>query len=672
MKVNILAILLCSYTLTGISSHAQSCLQAPRQTIYFNKQTHQTRVRNIFITPQDSMFITGSVSTAYNGSNNTDFWVMLTNPGGTPVYSKAVGTDKNETVNGIRQTADGGYIIIGNTSKNSIYGEGWIAKLDRNCHTEWSVVIGGGYSSLAQVAILNNGDYAVSGVLYIKYAGNSNGTINSIDKSSNLVMRFNKDGKVLWWRAFHYTDREALRPIIQLHDNSLLVIGGSPKAESNIGFMVKMNQHNGSIIWMNEFKNPDDKTFPNPSEKSDGSIELHIGNINYNFDKNGKSTGGSIISLNANSALSEVSVAKFGSLAEGEDLYFANIASAPILFLVKDDAQVLWSRSYNPGNAKPITLRSGRIHNNNIYLTGVFGSDRLSDDKPSDEVSYIVQADLAGYTDCSDTFKLAFHIAQLPPQTNSTHSWADEGAVAPQSISLTTRDLVPAEIIDCGSPLCCKNTLVYKDTVACTGTQLQLPGGTVASHNGVYTSISAGPGGCDSAVYYNVNFVQPYPFTSLLGSDTCLVNNQPVTFSVANNPLLTYKWQNGSTALTYTASTSGMYYVTATAACNSFTDTIHVTSKCSYPVYVPSSFTPNNDGLNDVFRIPGSNGQSLMRLNIYNRYGSVIFSTTDAAKGWDGTVKGMLQPAGTYIYTIFYKDFAGNTHQLSGTLVLIK
>jgi len=75
-----------------------------------------------------------------------------------------------------------------------------------------------------------------------------------------------------------------------------------------------------------------------------------------------------------------------------------------------------------------------------------------------------------------------------------------------------------------------------------------------------------------------------------------------------------------------------------------------------YPdVYVPTAFSPNNDGLNDTWFIPALRAYSEFTVSIYNRYGQLIFYTKNNAKPWDGKFNGMLQASGAYVYVVDIK-----------------
>ena len=86
---------------------------------------------------------------------------------------------------------------------------------------------------------------------------------------------------------------------------------------------------------------------------------------------------------------------------------------------------------------------------------------------------------------------------------------------------------------------------------------------------------------------------------------------------------------------------------------------------------IPTAFTPNNDGLNDVFRISGLKFQKLLDFRVFNRWGQVIFQTNSIEKGWDGTFNGHPQDMGTYVYeiTVAHPDGTRKTYKGSVTLI---
>ncbi|MFI5188537.1 MAG: gliding motility-associated C-terminal domain-containing protein, partial [Chitinophagales bacterium] len=89
-------------------------------------------------------------------------------------------------------------------------------------------------------------------------------------------------------------------------------------------------------------------------------------------------------------------------------------------------------------------------------------------------------------------------------------------------------------------------------------------------------------------------------------------------------------------------------------------------------VLVPSAFTPNHDGLNDILK-PRYNGiKHLDYFAVYNRTGQLVFQTSDMDMGWDGDVSDGSQSTGVYVWIIAAEDFKGEKYQLKGTTTLIR
>lgn len=88
---------------------------------------------------------------------------------------------------------------------------------------------------------------------------------------------------------------------------------------------------------------------------------------------------------------------------------------------------------------------------------------------------------------------------------------------------------------------------------------------------------------------------------------------------------------------------------------------------------IPSAFTPNSDGRNDIFRIQGSGNIKLVSFAIYNRWGQQIFRTNQLSEGWNGRIKGQLCDAGTYVWLVDAIDASNGQHILKqGTVTLIR
>ncbi|MFN7115615.1 MAG: gliding motility-associated C-terminal domain-containing protein [Saprospiraceae bacterium] len=97
--------------------------------------------------------------------------------------------------------------------------------------------------------------------------------------------------------------------------------------------------------------------------------------------------------------------------------------------------------------------------------------------------------------------------------------------------------------------------------------------------------------------------------------------------------------------------------------------TIHVNYTCD--PFIPNAFSPNNDGVNDVFQIFSTCPYNDYNMIIFDRWGSKIFQSTDSTAGWDGLVNGVAAQQGAYVYFISVQE-NGKEKTFSGTITLIR
>jgi gliding motility-associated-like protein len=81
-----------------------------------------------------------------------------------------------------------------------------------------------------------------------------------------------------------------------------------------------------------------------------------------------------------------------------------------------------------------------------------------------------------------------------------------------------------------------------------------------------------------------------------------------------------------------------------------------VYKECAFEIKMPNAFTPNGDYKNDIFRVPPQIYNRLIRFSVYNRWGQMMFTTTDMGKGWDGRFQGQPAPTGTYVYYVVMRS----------------
>lgn len=128
---------------------------------------------------------------------------------------------------------------------------------------------------------------------------------------------------------------------------------------------------------------------------------------------------------------------------------------------------------------------------------------------------------------------------------------------------------------------------------------------------------------------------------------------------------------NGSIVASVKIFKAGNYKITA-ADINGCTKEFNVSvvdKNCN--IFIPRSFTPNGDGLNDIFRIPHAGMIQLKEFAVYNRWGLKIFTTSENSHGWDGNYNNRQSPAGVYTYSIT-GSVNGKVRNMSGTIILLR
>ena len=101
-------------------------------------------------------------------------------------------------------------------------------------------------------------------------------------------------------------------------------------------------------------------------------------------------------------------------------------------------------------------------------------------------------------------------------------------------------------------------------------------------------------------------------------------------------------------------------------------DDIKITEYKGPEIYVPQAFTPDGNGTNDILRAVPAGIASFHYFRIYNRWGKLLFQTSEPSIGWDGKIGGNYQPLGTYVWMAEGVDYKGNLVNRKGTVIIMK
>jgi gliding motility-associated-like protein len=221
----------------------------------------------------------------------------------------------------------------------------------------------------------------------------------------------------------------------------------------------------------------------------------------------------------------------------------------------------------------------------------------------------------------------------------------------------------------------------YKDGVLIPATTKRY----VVKQGGTYVAIAINENGCRSSfsesILLNMVDLPVTPILSIIGSSKfCKDESRLLKVVIPNG--LTVNWYKNNTLInnyskdTMRVNDAAEYTVKYmnTSGCLSLVSNKIITEiGCNNTnIYVPDIFSPNGDGINDVVKAVCVGIAKLKYFKIYNRWGNILFETTEESKGWDGRFRGQIQPSDSYIWLVEGIDTNGKEIRKTGTLNLIK
>jgi gliding motility-associated-like protein len=199
------------------------------------------------------------------------------------------------------------------------------------------------------------------------------------------------------------------------------------------------------------------------------------------------------------------------------------------------------------------------------------------------------------------------------------------------NISITARPLQLTKV----KSAVCKGTL-YRQTIITKDT--------------ILTQVLQSVYGCDSTVIDTITALTPPVL--VVSKDTLINPGNNITLFASG--ATTYSWNTGSTQSTISVNpVQSTLYTVIGKAQNGCTDTANIqvdVNACE--ISAPTLFSPNGDGTHDKFKIKGGECLRTYLLQIVNRWGDVVFETSDITEFWDGSFKGQASPEGVYFYVI--------------------
>jgi gliding motility-associated-like protein len=215
--------------------------------------------------------------------------------------------------------------------------------------------------------------------------------------------------------------------------------------------------------------------------------------------------------------------------------------------------------------------------------------------------------------------------------------------------------------------------------------------GQTYTESTLFTYTIPNASGCDSNITVNLTVsAEPIAaFTSvpelieyglseiqMLDQSTGQINSWNWTYTTENGSIQTSSLQNPIFNIPINASGNQIFQLvvsTAQGCTNEITSILNIIEDAA--IYIPNSFSPDGDGVNNTFHVAGRNiDDSYFELTIYNRWGELIFMSQDPNIGWDGAVADQgIAPVGVYTYQVSYRFTNKEKNQIiTGHLNLLR
>ncbi|HRH58836.1 MAG TPA: gliding motility-associated C-terminal domain-containing protein, partial [Chitinophagales bacterium] len=232
-----------------------------------------------------------------------------------------------------------------------------------------------------------------------------------------------------------------------------------------------------------------------------------------------------------------------------------------------------------------------------------------------------------------------------------------------------------------GTPATGGNTYSWQASSGLSADDIAQP---VANTSGIYVlTVTKTSNGCKSTDAMEVLVDTIKPIADAGEDQTFGCPHSTITLGASPSPDLSYLWIRSlglseNNIAQPTTDTSGTFVLMVTNTknhCRSAFDTVVISPKnCNCVFYVPTAFTPNNDGINDVLNpFKDCDDYTDLTFSVFNRWGELVFKSNDINSGWNGIYKDESQQVDSYIWTLEYFDVLYNTKRFEkGIVTMLK
>jgi gliding motility-associated-like protein len=618
-----------------------STVKAQTPSLYWQRYYGGTKVDflGLLLKTADTGFLIGgngqSTDGDFNGINNgsSDFEVVKLDVCGRKVWSKISGGNSIDLLYGIKETTEHGFLLSGYTSStnlpNGYHGgvsDAIVCKLDANGNTQWLKTFGG-----SNVDFLHNSIFfSDSSCMIVGCTTSTNGDGDPQAASKNgWLLKLDKNGNVIW-KKFLGNAGSILYDIVASNDGGFLICGTTTIAGASNVLLIKIDS-SGNQLW--------EKNYGGSGEDFPYSMKKTISG-GYILNCNTKSNDGDVTGNHGDQDAWVLCIDANGNLLWQKSVGGSAFELMRSVTVLTDDTYVF--SGYSNSIDGDITQNTGQsvafafcLNNTGVLLwTKCYGGSKRdefygAESNPDGSIM------LSGFTSSSDG------------DISGSHASGDF-----MLLKLFNKKNKTIDTTYC-NPIIINNILFSSDTT--------------------YIDTLKDICNYDSAfIKYNIT-INPESVKTI--NDTTINFREQIILTTTASGAVTWSGlglscYNCLSPIANPANSSNIYIVETGSGNCTATDTVIINVKATDTLFVPSAFTPNGDGKNDIFNAFGIVNDFYME--IYNRWGERIFITNSILTGWDGTYKGTIQPTGTFAYFIKYKNQSNKFKDLKGTITLIR
>ncbi|OYW20013.1 MAG: hypothetical protein B7Z54_02305, partial [Sphingobacteriales bacterium 12-47-4] len=570
-----------------------------------------------------------------------DLWVAKLDRCGNIEWQRAWGGSGYESARDIEQTADGGYIVLGETNSTDggvVAGYGgtkdiWLLKLDATGNLQWQKRYGGSGLDIGNhLQILDDGSFLIA-ASSSSNNGDITGNHGTGGYTDGVILRINASGGMVWSKCFGGTKNEELLDFEIINNRIYLsgyansTDGDIPPSQKNYAVWLLAIDLNGNKIYSKVYGGAQNDVAYAMSLATDGSLTL----AGYTTSNDGDVSGAKgsqdywVVNIGTNGTLN------WQKVLGGTDAEYANA-----LLTDTDGGYLIGGISYSNDGDVTGALGEGDYWVVKLDATGNMLWTENRGGTTNDHLRFMV------YNPLQDEYYLGGDSDSYDGDFIDGQGETDFAVLKFKRPMRDTTDSLVCTLANFVSPL---DTLLD----AC-------------GYDSVYLS------------YRPVLLTSPF---ELLKKRDTIFAGESITLPSAGNG--TISWDpNPSLSCTTCPNPIATPTVTTVYRANnslaldcSVSDQFTVVVLNEAVVHIPTAFTPNGDGKNDFFGPIGKVPEGYS-MQVYNRNGELVFKSQTLYDRWDGVFRGKPQPVGVFIYYVKYLDLQNKMHQEKGTLVLIR